>query len=30
MNLFEKLFSYERFEMDWRRLLVQSTLIVIG
>lgn len=29
MNLLEKLFSYERFEMDWRRLLVQGTLIVL-
>ncbi len=30
MNLFEKQFSYERFEMDWRRLLVQGAFIVIG
>ncbi|HEY8036573.1 MAG TPA: hypothetical protein VIF37_13425 [Methylobacter sp.] len=29
MNLLEKLFSYERFEMDWRRLLVQGALIVL-
>ncbi len=29
MNLFAKLFSYERFEMDWRRLLVQGALIVL-
>ncbi|MDP1774034.1 MAG: hypothetical protein Q8L15_17325 [Methylobacter sp.] len=29
MNLLEKLFSYERFEMDWRRLLMQGALIVL-
>ncbi|MDO9269890.1 MAG: hypothetical protein Q7T96_12365 [Methylobacter sp.] len=29
MNLLEKLFSYERFEMDWRRLLVQGALIIL-
>jgi len=29
MNLLEKLFSYERFEMDWRRLLAQGALIVM-
>lgn len=29
MNLLEKLFSYDRFEMDWRRLLVQGALIVL-
>ncbi len=29
MNLFEKFFSYERYEMDWRRLLVQGALILM-
>jgi uncharacterized membrane protein HdeD (DUF308 family) len=29
MNLIEKIFSYDRFEMDWRRLLVQGALIVL-
>lgn len=29
MNLLEELFSYERFEMDWRRLLMQGALIVL-
>lgn len=29
MNLLEKLFSYERFEMDWWRLRVQGALIVL-
>lgn len=29
MNLLEKLFSYERFEMDWRRLLAQGALIML-
>lgn len=29
MNLIEKFFSYDRFEMDWRRLLVQGALIIL-
>jgi uncharacterized membrane protein HdeD (DUF308 family) len=29
MNAFKKFFSYERFETDWRRLLVQGALIVL-
>jgi uncharacterized membrane protein HdeD (DUF308 family) len=29
MNLIEKIFSYDRFEMDWRRLLLQGVLIVL-
>lgn len=29
MKLLEKFFSYERFEMDWRRLLVQGGLILL-
>lgn len=29
MNLLERIFSYERYEMDWLRLLVQGALIVM-
>jgi uncharacterized membrane protein HdeD (DUF308 family) len=29
VNVFKKFFSYERFESDWRRLLVQGALIVL-
>lgn len=29
MNLLEKFLIYERFEMDWRRLLVEGALIVL-
>ncbi|TRW90785.1 hypothetical protein [Candidatus Methylobacter oryzae] len=29
MNLLEKFLTYERFEMDWRRLLVQGILIAL-
>jgi uncharacterized membrane protein HdeD (DUF308 family) len=29
MNIFEKILSYERFDMDWRRLLAQGALIVL-
>jgi uncharacterized membrane protein HdeD (DUF308 family) len=29
MNLLEKFLRYERFEMDWRRLLVEGALIVL-
>ncbi len=29
MNLLEKFLTYERFEMDWRRLLVQGALIAL-
>jgi len=28
MNLLEKFFSYDRFEMDWRRLLMQGAIVL--
>lgn len=30
MNLFEKLLTYKRFEMDQRRLLIQGALIMLS
>jgi uncharacterized membrane protein HdeD (DUF308 family) len=29
MNLLEKIFPYERFDMDWRRLLIQGAVILL-